>query len=113
MSQHFKEEDFRNLTQVRIQGDRFGDRLTNSINFVTDFVGFGIQQGVGSIQQIVDFVAPSQQSGRAVSSDPSERTSHPEDDPVFIRDNPQHRIPRPGDIGIDLDIPFEAMPDGN
>jgi len=113
MSQHFTDEDFRNLTQVQIQGQRFGDRLTNSINFVTDFLGFGIKQGVGSIQQIVDFVAPSQQSGQVVSSDPAERTAHPEDDPVFIRDNPQHKIPRAGDIGIKTDVPFEAMPDEN
>jgi len=117
MTQHFTEKDFRNLTQVQIQGERFGDRLTNSINFVTDFIGFGIKQGVGSVQQIVDFVSPTPQSKQFVSSDPAVRISprapHPADDPVFIADNPQHIIPRPGDIGIDTDIPFEEMPDGN
>jgi len=89
MTQHFTEKDFRNVTQIRIEGQRFGDRLTNSINFVTDFLSFGVKQGVESVQQIVDFVAPTPQSRQVVSSDPARRTGHPADDPVFIADNPQ------------------------
>jgi len=89
MTQHFTEEDFRNVTQVRIEGNTFGDRLTNSINFVTDAFSFGIKQGVDSIQDIVDFVSPSQRAGSDMDPDPRRRFSSPADDPVFIEDNPQ------------------------
>jgi len=89
MTQHFTEEDFRNVTQVRIEGNTFGDRLTNSINFISDAFSFGIKQGVDSVQQIVDFVSPSERAGQAIDADPQRRAGHPADDPVFIADNPQ------------------------
>jgi len=89
MTQHFTEKDFRNVTQVRIEGDTFGDRLTNSINFISDAFSFGIKQGVDSVQQIVDFVSPSQRADSDTDSDPQRRVGHPADDPFFIKDNPQ------------------------
>jgi len=101
MTQHFTEKDFRNVTQVRIEGNTFGDRLSNSINFVTDAFSFGIKQGVDSIQQIVDFVSPSDQAGQKTGLDNilDERRmpSIPSDDPVFLADNPQGKTGRPGD----------------
>jgi len=91
MSQHFTEEDFANVTQVRIEGETFGDRLTNSINFITDAFGFGVKQGVDSIQQIVDFVSPSERNNQGLSSDPRDRTktANSADDAAFMQDNPQ------------------------
>jgi len=89
MPQHFTDEDFKNMTQIRIEGQEFGDRLTNSINFVADFFQFGIKKGVESIQEIVDFVSPSQRAGQATDADPQRRTGSPADDPFFIADNPQ------------------------
>jgi len=89
MSQHFTEKDFTNMTQIRIEGEQFGDRLTNSINFITDFFGFGIKRSMESVQEIVDFVSPSQRSSQFVDSDPRRRVTNPADDPVFIADNPQ------------------------
>jgi len=93
MTQHFTEKDFANMTQIRIEGQEFGDRLTNSINFVADFFQFGIKKGVESVQEIVDFVSPSQrtsqQTGLDNILDPRRRPSLPADDPVFLADNPQ------------------------
>jgi len=89
MPQHFTDEDFKNMTQIRIEGQDFGDRLTNSINFVADFFQFGIKKGVESVQEIVDFVSPSQRADQDIDADPRRRTINPVDDPVFIADNPQ------------------------
>jgi len=89
MTQHFTDEDFKNMTQIRIEGQEFGDRLTNSINFVADFFQFGIKKGVESVQEIVDFVSPSQRADSAMDPDPRRRVTNPADDPVFITDNPQ------------------------
>jgi len=93
MPQHFTDEDFKNMTQIRIEGQEFGDRLTNSINFVADFFQFGIKKGVESVQEIVDFVSPSQRAGQQTGLDNiiDERRlpQHPADDPFFIKDNPQ------------------------
>jgi len=79
------------MTQIRIEGDRFGDRLTNSINFVTDFFGFGIKKSMESVQEIVDFVSPSEGDNGRLSNDAIDRrrSANPADDPVFIQDNPQ------------------------
>ena len=61
MTQHFTEKDFANMGNLRIEGDTFGDRLSNSISFLTDFAGFGIKRGVDSIQEIIKFASPSVQ----------------------------------------------------
>jgi len=94
MSQHFTEADFANMTQIRIEGEQFGDRLTNSINFITDFFGFGIKRGMESVQEIVDFVSPSQRDNTRLSADPRDRTrtANPSDDPVFMQDNTEEEF---------------------
>jgi len=91
MSQHFNEADFANMTQIRIEGDRFGDRLTNSINFITDFFGFGIKRSMESVQEIVNFVSPSEGDSGRIGTDAIDRrrTANAADDAAFMADNPQ------------------------
>jgi len=93
MTQHFTDADFANMTQIRIEGQDFGDRLTNSINFITDFLQFGIKKSVESVQDVVDFVSPNQRAGQQTGLDnildPRRRPTGPADDPVFLADNPQ------------------------
>jgi len=99
MTQHFTKDDFRNMTQIRIEGNNFGDRLTNSINFLTDFLQFGVKQGVDSIQEVVNFVSPSdRQSSRQGTINLNRRVPFeqepntgggPSQDPVFVAENPE------------------------
>ena len=87
MPQRFTARDFANVGNIRIEGRTFGDKLSNSVNFITDFLGFGIQSGVNSVQSMINSVSPGsvQSSGQPIQGRSLFEEFNPDDteDPDF------------------------------